>query len=203
MRLGVKVITDREAAIHVSGHPCRDELTAMYQWIRPRVSIPVHGEAMHMRAHAQLARDCQVPYALVPENGQIIRLDGPDGPQVVDHVQAGRWAVDGDRLLPMDGAIVRGRAKLLWNGAVVATVVVDRRGRLMSDPRISAPGLIDPDAPDELADDLVETVRGAVSRCPDKASDDVLAEAARRAIRKLVNQRRGKKPLAEIHVVRL
>ncbi len=203
MRLGVKVITDREAAIHVSGHPCRDELTAMYQWIRPRVSIPVHGEAMHMRAHAQLARDCQVPYALVPENGQIIRLDGPDGPQVVDHVQAGRWAVDGDRLLPMDGAIVRGRAKLLWNGAVVATVVVDRRGRLMSDPRISAPGLIDPDAPDELADDLVETVRGAVSRCPDKASDEVLAEAARRAIRKLVNQRRGKKPLAEIHVVRL
>jgi ribonuclease J len=203
MRLGVKVITDREAAIHVSGHPCRDELTAMYQWIRPRVSIPVHGEAMHMRAHAQLARDCQVPYALVPENGQIIRLDGPDGPQVVDHVQAGRWAVDGDRLLPMDGAIVRGRAKLLWNGAVVATVVVDRRGRLMSDPRISAPGLIDPDAPDELADDLVETVRGAVSRCPDKASDEVLVEAARRAIRKLVNQRRGKKPLAEIHVVRL
>ena len=73
----------------------------------------------------------------------------------------------------------------------------------MSDPRISAPGLIDPDAPDELADDLVETVRGAVSRCPDKASDEVLAEAARRAIRKLVNQRRGKKPLAEIHVVRL
>jgi len=203
MRLGVKVVTDRDAPIHVSGHPCRDELAAMYQWIRPRVAIPVHGEAVHMRAHAQLARDCQVPFALVPENGQLIRLDGPDGPTVVDHVQAGRWAVDGDRLLPMDGAIVRGRAKLLWNGAVVATVVVDRRGRLMSDPRISAPGLIDPDAPDDLADDLVEAVRGAVSRCPDKAGDDVLAEAARRAVRKLVNSRRGKKPLAEIHVVRL
>jgi ribonuclease J len=203
MRAGVKVITDRDAPIHVSGHPCRDELAAMYQWIRPRVAIPVHGEALHMRAHAALARDCQVPYALVPENGQIIRLDGPAGPVVVEHVQAGRWAVDGDRLLPMDGAIVRGRAKLLWNGAVVATVVVDRRGRLMSDPRVSAPGLIDPTEPDDLADDLIETIRGAVSRCPDKASDDTLAEAARRAVRKLVHQRRGKKPVAEIHVVRL
>jgi ribonuclease J len=203
MRLGVKVVTDQDAPIHVSGHPCRDELAAMYQWIRPRVAIPVHGEALHMRAHAALARDCQVPYALVPENGQIIRLDAPGGPVVAEHVQAGRWGVDGDRLLPMDGAIVRGRAKLLWNGAVVATVVVDRRGRLMSEPRISAPGLIDPGEPDDLADDLVETVRGAVARCPDKADDEVLAEAARRAIRKLIHNRRGKKPLAEIHVVRL
>jgi len=169
MRLGVKVITDQDAPIHVSGHPCRDELAAMYQWIRPRIAIPVHGEALHMRAHAALARDCQVPYALVPENGQIIRLDAPGGPVVAEHVQAGRWGVDGDRLLPMDGAIVRGRAKLLWNGAVVATVVVDRRGRLMSEPRISAPGLIDPSEPDDLADDLIETVRGAVARCPDKA----------------------------------
>ncbi|MBL8834195.1 MAG: ribonuclease J [Rhodospirillales bacterium] len=204
MRLGVKVVTDRDAPIHVSGHPCRDELAAMYQWIRPRVAIPVHGEQRHMEAHAALARACQVPHALVPANGDIIRLDGPDGPHVVEQVQAGRWAVDGDRLLPMDGAVVKGRAKLLWNGAVVATVVVDRKGRLLSDPRISAPGLIDPEDPtDELAEDLVETVRGAVSRCPDKAPDEAIAEAARRAVRKLVSQRRGKKPIAEIHVVRI
>jgi ribonuclease J len=107
-------------------------------------------------------------------------------------------------MLPMDGAVVKGRAKLLWNGAVVATVVVDRKGRLLSDPRVSAPGLIDPTDPsDELADDLIEAVRGAVARCPDKAPDDTLAEAARRAVRKLVSQRRGKKPVAEIHVVRI
>ncbi len=204
MRLGVKVITDREAAIHVSGHPCRDELSAMYQWIRPRIAIPVHGEQVHMEAHAELARACQVKHTLVPANGDLIRLDGAEGPRVVERVQAGRWAVDGDRLLPMDGAVVRGRAKLLWNGAVVATVVVDRKGRLMSDPRVSAPGLIDPEDPsDELAEDLVEAVRGAVAKCPDKAPDATLAEAARRAVRKLVSQRRGKKPIAEIHVVRL
>jgi len=204
MRLGVKVITDRDAPIHVSGHPCRDELTAMYQWIRPRVAIPVHGEQRHMEAHAELARACQVPYAMVPANGDIIRLDGPNGPELVEQVQAGRWGVDGDRMLPMDGAVVKGRAKLLWNGAVVATVVVDRKGRLLSDPRVSAPGLIDPaDPADELADDLIEAVRGAVARCPDKAPDEAIAEAARRAVRKLVSQRRGKKPVAEIHVVRI
>lgn len=204
MRAGVRVVTDRDAPIHVSGHPCRDELAAMYQWIRPRVAVPVHGEHLHMTAHAQLARDCQVPFAIVPENGQIIRLDLPEGPAVVDHVQAGRWAVDGGRLLPMDGAVVRGRAKLLWNGAVVATVVVDRKGRLMADPKVSAPGLIDPDDPDdELAEDLIEAVRGAVARVPDKAPDEAVAEAARRAVRKLVNQRLGKKPHADIHVVRV
>jgi ribonuclease J len=204
MRLGVKVITDRDAPIHVSGHPCRDELAAMYHWIRPRVSIPVHGEHLHMTAHAELARACQVPFALVPENGQIIRLDLPDGPVVVEHVQAGRWAVDGGRLLPMDGAVVRGRAKLLWNGAVVATVVIDRKGRLMADPKVSAPGLIDPDDPeDELADDLIEAVRGAVAKQPDKAPDGAIAEAARRAARKLVSQRLGKKPAVDVHVVRI
>jgi ribonuclease J len=204
MRLGVKVITDRDAPIHVSGHPCRDELAAMYHWIRPRVSIPVHGEHLHMTAHAELARACQVPFALVPENGQIIRLDLPDGPVVVEHVQAGRWAVDGGRLLPMDGAVVRGRAKLLWNGAVVATVVIDRKGRLMADPKVSAPGLIDPDDPDdELAEDLVEAVRGAVAKQPDKAPDGAIAEAARRAARKLVSQRLGKKPAVDVHVVRI
>jgi ribonuclease J len=204
MRLGVKVVTDRDAPIHVSGHPCRDELSAMYQWIRPRIAIPVHGEHLHMTAHASLARDCQVPFQIVPENGQIIRLDLPGGPQVVDHVQSGRWAVDGGRLLPVDGAVVRGRAKLLWNGAVVATVVVDRKGRLMADPQVSAPGLIDPDDPgDELADDLIEAVRGAVARVPDKAPEGEIAEAARRAVRKLVNQRLGKKPVAQIHVVRV
>jgi ribonuclease J len=203
-RLGVKVITDAEAPIHVSGHPCRDELAAMYQWIRPRVSIPVHGEQMHMEAHAKLARECQVPFALVPANGDLIRLDLPEGPKVVERVQAGRWAVDGDRMLPMDGTVVRNRAKLLWNGAVVASVVVDRKGRLLSDPRVSAPGLIDPQDPaDELAEDLVEAVRGAVARCPDKAPDDQIGEAVRRALRKLVSQRRGKKPVAEVHVVRL
>jgi ribonuclease J len=82
VRKGIEVVTDREHFTHVSGHPARDELAQMYQWVRPQVAIPVHGEARHLSAHAELARDCQVPQALVAENGDLRAGAGrPAGPR--------------------------------------------------------------------------------------------------------------------------
>src|SRR5262249_37893995 len=103
VRLGIEVVTDEDHFVHVSGHPARDELVRMYQMIRPRVAIPVHGEARHLLGHAELARECQVPQSLVIENGCMIRLDR-NGASVVDDVPVGRVASDGTRLLPIGGA---------------------------------------------------------------------------------------------------
>ncbi len=204
-RLGVEIVTDEmNPDIHVSGHPARDELTRMYQWVRPQIAIPVHGEMRHMQVHADLAKTCQVPFALVPENGTLIRLSS-DGPEIVDRVYVGRLAVDGDRLLPVGGAVLRGRSRLMWNGAVVVTAVVDRKGRLAVTPKISAPGLLDPEAETDLdfAADIVAAVEEGVGRAGRDADDEKLEESIRRAVRAAIRARRDGRPVVDVHLVRV
>src|SRR5262249_36594563 len=71
---GVEVITDRTHLVHVSGHPRREELRDMISWVRPRILIPAHGEALHLAEHAELARQAGVPQVLVCRNGDLLRL---------------------------------------------------------------------------------------------------------------------------------
>ncbi len=144
MARGVEVITDREADIHVSGHPARDELVRVYQWVRPKIAVPVHGEVRHMVEHAALAHACQVPETIVAPNGTLVRL-APGPAEIVGHVPAGRLARDGDTLVPVDGPALRERRKLLWNGAAAATVVIDGKGKAMAPPKVSLRGIEDQD----------------------------------------------------------
>jgi len=201
-RLGVEIVTDRDEAIHVSGHPAREELVQMYQWIRPHIAVPVHGEERHMRAHAALAETCQVPHAIVPRNGQVIRL-GQDGPEVIAEVPAGRLALDGEVLVPVDGSVVKGRTRMLWNGAVLATIVLDRRGRLVDEPQVSAPGLVDGTKEDELLAEIVDEIDDAIAGLGRTTDDDAVRQAVQRAVRRVVQARRSKKPVTEVHLVRL
>src|SRR5438132_8978235 len=127
LRLRVEVVTAEDHFVHVSGHPYRDELVRMYQMIRPQVAIPVHGEARHLLGHAELARQCQVPDALVIENGAMVRLDRAGG-AVVDEILVGRIGSDGKSLLPIRGAVLQQRRRAGNEGSVVATLVLDRRG---------------------------------------------------------------------------
>ena len=204
--LGVTVITaeDKPAGaggpIHVSGHPCQGELARMYQFVRPRIAVPVHGESRHMHAHAELARNCQVPLAVVPANGALVELD-PDNPRIVDHVHSGRLALDGERLVPMDGAVVKARGRMLFNGAAIATVVVDRRGRLIGAPQVTAPGLIDPEADAEMLEEVIDAVATAVERA--KGDDDKLRAAALQALKRALKDATGKRPTVDVHLVRV
>src|ERR1051325_8896274 len=140
LRLGVEVVTTEDHFVHVSGHPARDELVRMYQMIRPRIAIPVHGEARHLAAHAELARTCQVYDALVIENGDMIRLGGGEA-AIVDEVPVGRVAQDGKSLVPLSGTILQQRRRAGRDGSVVASLVVDRRGWLAAPPQITMIGL--------------------------------------------------------------
>jgi ribonuclease J len=205
-KLGVVVVTaeDRPVGkggpIHVSGHPARGELARMYQFVRPRIAVPVHGEARHLKAHAELARSCQVVHALVPENGAVVELD-PDNPRVIDHVQAGRLALDGERLVAMDSPVVRARGRMLFNGAVVATVVVDRKGRVVGEPQLSAPGLIDLELDADLVEDVIDAIASAVGKA--RGDDDRLREAALQALKRAIKAATGKRPTADVHLVRV
>ena len=202
VRLGVEVVTDADHFVHVSGHPARDELVRMYQMIRPQIAIPVHGEARHLAAHAELARTCQVHDALVIENGDMIRLDRV-GAAIVDEVPVGRIAQDGKSLVPLTGDVLRQRRRAGRDGSIVASLVVDRRGWLAAPPQITLIGLAETtDAPvTVLRDALSDAMEGLPA--PMRHDDDAVRDMARRVLRRAVNERFGKRPLIEIQLVRL
>jgi ribonuclease J len=202
MARGVEVITDREADIHVSGHPGRDELVRVYQWIRPKIALPVHGEVRHMVEHAALARSCQVPETVVAPNGTLVRL-APGKAEIIDHVHAGRLARDGDVVVPLDGLALQERRKLLWNGAATATLVIDRDGRPKADPVVSLRGMEDADG--SLAAAVVAGLKESLADLgvAERRDDGRIGEAARLAVRRVVRAHLGKKPLTDVHIVRI
>jgi len=199
---GVKVVTDREADIHVSGHPARDELVRVYQWVRPRIALPVHGEVRHMIEHAELAKACQVPETVVAPNGTLVRL-APGPAEIIDQVFSGRLARDGDTLIPLDGESLRERRKLLWNGAAAATLVVDRRGKPLAPPKVSLRGIDDAEgALQEAIEDALSEMLADLNTA-ERADDRRLEEGARQAVRRVVRAHLGKKPLTDVHIVRI
>jgi len=203
VRMGVRIITAKDSPIHVSGHPARDELARLYQWVRPEIVVPVHGEMRHMQAHAELARSCQVGHTELVQNGRLLRL-GPDGCEPVSDVFAGRLALDGARLVPVGGEILRGRQRLAANGLAMATVVLNGGGELVGAPVVSLTGLVEPDE-DDIVDDALAAVRDAVAGLTgvQRKDDGTVHETARRALRRSINGAIGKKPMTEIHVVRI
>ena len=204
VRLGVEIVTEEDHFVHVSGHPARDELVRMYQMVRPRVAIPVHGEARHLIAHAHLAEECQVQQPLVIQNGDMVRLT-PSGAAIVDEVPVGRLASDGKGLLPIGGAALKDRRRIILNGSAVATLVVDRQGRLAAPPAISLLGLVEETAASAAVPFLCAAAQCALGDLPAVArrDDNVVRDAVRRAVRRQINERFGKRPLIEIHLVRI
>jgi ribonuclease J len=199
---GVEVITDRDADIHVSGHPARDELVRMYQWVRPRIALPVHGELRHMVEHAALARACQVPETIVAPNGTLVRL-APGPAEIIDHVPAGRLARDGDGVVPTDSAGLRERRKLLWNGAANAILVIDGKAKPLAPPKVSLRGIDDEDG--VLQATIVAALKDVLAdlSAGERNDDRRIEEAARQAVRRVVRARLGKKPLTDVHLVRI
>lgn len=201
---GIQVITDHDHDIHVSGHPGRGELVQMYQWVRPRVAIPVHGEARHLAAHAEIAKECQVPQQIVGHNGAVIRL-APGEPGIVGEVPSGRLVYDGRRILSRDSPVLKGRQKLMFNGAVAVTLVLDERGALDGGPEISTVGLYEPQEEREAIPELEIAIEDAVHRLGkrERKDDGAVGEAAAQAVRRTVNRLLGKKPMTMVHVIRL
>ena len=203
---GVEVITESDHFVHVSGHPARDELVDMYQWIRPEIAVPVHGERRHLHEHRRLARRCQTPQSIVAINGEIVRL-APGPAAIVETVHSGRLAVEGENLLPVDGPVIRERRRLMENGAAVATVVVDAKGELLEDAVVTLAGLggEDDSREDALYDNMIDAVDEAVEglSASGRRDDDILEQAVRAAIRRVIRNETGKRPATDVHVVRV
>ena len=202
-RKGIDIITARDAPIHVSGHPARDEMRKMYGMIRPHTAIPVHGEHLHMRAHAALAEECQVPQALLVENGAAVRL-APGDPVVAGEVWAGRMSWEGDRPVPFWDPMLRDRKKIFYNGSVVVSLVLEEDGRLAADAEVSVLGIPDPLAdhgPGAMAEEIEKTVERLTAKAA--RDDGAVEEAVRRSVRRLFAMDQDRKPLTRVHIARI
>ena len=200
----VELITDEDADIHVSGHPSRDELIEMYSFIKPKISIPVHGTREHIEAHAKLANDCQVPDVIKPKNGDIIKLNSLP-PTVLDKRKFITNVFDGGEVVPVDNERFVSRRHALWNGHVHISIVIDMDGYLLSPPQITQTGVSDRNNMEDFLLECSLKIENFFSNdnFNNKDSDEQICDLIKRNIRKDFKTLFQKRPSMNVHLVRV
>ncbi len=198
--MGVEVITDQDAPVHVSGHPRRGELEQLYDWVRPSIAIPMHGEGRHLEAHAKLAERVGVKQVVRACNGTMVRLM-PGPAKIIDEVPVGRLYRDGAIITRAEDGQVRERRKLSFAGSVAVSLVLSDKGVLLAEPEVAVTGL--PAADNEgtpFAEIARDAVIGTIESLPKPKRKDqaLVTEAVRRSVRAAVNQAWGKKPMCSV-----
>ncbi|MES3081673.1 ribonuclease J [Sphingomonas faeni] len=195
---GIRMITERQAHVHVSGHPGQPELAQMYDWLRPEVLVPTHGEMRHMMEHARFGLEQGIPRAIVQSNGDIIRL-APKGPAKIGNATVGRLVLDGDVILPADGATLSERRKLAINGQISVGVALGKDGRMVGQPQVRVQGVpVEEDRAAFIADAVqaaADTVRGG------KRESEKMREQIRLAVRKVAKRWTGKQPIVDVLLI--
>ena len=205
---GINVVTplDTNNTIHVSGHPCRDELADMYKWVRPKLVIPVHGERMQLDAQARFAQECGVGQTIVPSNGSVIKL-APGTPETVDRVETGTLAVDAKRVISAWHSSIGERRKLQYSGAVHVSLVLGKRNEIMGEPKLDTVGLFDLENKGEqkIEDKLYHKIYHIMEELtPEEIRDDQFVEEELRiGLRRFVHDALGIKPKVTAHILRI
>jgi ribonuclease J len=196
--LGVQIVTEKQAHVHVSGHPGRPELIQMYKWVRPTIVVPVHGEPRHLAEQARVALDHGVDRAIVQKNGDVIRL-APDGPEKIGEVRVGQLVLDGDVILPAGGSTVNERRRMGYGGLITVALPVGEDGELAGSPLIRPFGV----PVEEDRDDFIADATDAATRAFAKGDEEKMRESVRLAVRRCATLWTGKKPLVEVMVLQV
>jgi len=204
VRQGIEVVTEGDHFVHVSGHPCRDELEQMYRWIKPKISVPVHGEARHLHAHQRLAEQMGVPHAMLIENGDVLRL-APGEPKIVDEVAVGRMVAETDGLVGVGDDMFRTRRRLMAHGTILVGLVLDDQGSVLATPQLTPLGAFELERFGELRARTCEALTDAVEDLSDAAvkDDERVREAVRGAVRQALDLPRQRRPIVEVQITRL
>lgn len=199
---GVEIVTNKDALVHVSGHAGRKDMAKLYEFLKPEIAIPVHGEAAHLYEHAELAKEVGVKDIKIIKNGDVLRL-GPEPSEVIGEVKTGVLARDGNQIIPINAGVLKQRRRMIDDGTVVATVVMNKKGEINGNVQFSAVGLIESDSPALIRMD--EAVKAAILLLtPTRRGDDkTVSDTVKAAVRKVVMETHGRRPLVETHLVRI
>ena len=202
---GIEVISEENEFVHVSGHPNQEDLKDMYNWVKPKAIIPVHGEHRHMMEHINFAKEMQVPYPVQIENGDIVQIYPGNEPHVVDKAPVGRMYVDGNISISEDSQSIKERKNLANNGYLEVTIIINNKGKVIKKPIFSFKGLPIESQNDDFIFDLEDEVK-KISRTfslNNTKQENILIEELKKNCRKLVKEKTGKKPYTNINLVRI
>ncbi len=204
VREGVEVISEENEFIHVSGHPNRDDLKDMYNWVRPKSIIPVHGEHRHMIEHVKFAKEMQIPYTVKVENGDIVKLSNINKPEVFDKAPSGRLFVDGNMAVEEDSRSIKERKNISANGILDVTILVTPKGNIHNKPILNYSGLpinSDEEYQYELENIIEKTARTFMLN--NQNQKDNIIDAIKISCRKITKEITGKKPVTNIKLIRI
>ena len=200
---GIEVVTVKDALVHVSGHCGRKDMEKLYGFLKPEIAVPVHGEAAHLFEHADLAKACGVERTVILKDGDVLRLDA-DEPEVIGEVKTGVLARDRKQIIPLNAGILKQRRRMIDDGTVVATVVLDKKGGVVGTVQFSAVGFIEADNPVMAQmDKAVKQALSGLSVADLKENDQAVFDTVKSAVRHVVVETHGRRPLVDVHLVRI
>ena len=202
MATGCKIITDKDSLVHVSGHPAQEEVKKLHQMLKPKIVVPVHGDALQLIEQKRLSLEWGAKAAFTLEEGDILQLD-KDNPEILGEVPVGCLAVDGKKIVPISASVIKKRRQMIDAGSVVATVVINQNCELLGQVQISSFGLLTQDS--EEYQQLIDAIKQTLMNISEdkKTSDEFVKEEIRVAVRRFITEVFGKKPLLEIHLIRI
>ena len=202
---GIEVISEENEFVHVSGHPNQEDLKDMYNWVKPKAIIPVHGEHRHMMEHINFAKEMQVPYPVQIENGDIVQIYPGEKPHVVDKAPVGRMYIDGNISISEDSQSLKERKNLANNGYLEVTIIINNKGKVIKKPIFSFKGLPIESQNDDFIFDLEDEVKktSRTFSLNNTKQENILIEELKKNCRKLVKEKTGKKPYTNINLVRI
>ena len=202
---GIEVISEENEFVHVSGHPNQEDLKDMYNWVKPKAIIPVHGEHRHMMEHINFAKEMQVPYPVQIENGDIVQIYPGNEPHVVDKAPVGRMYIDGNISISEDSQSLKERKNLANNGYLEVTIIINNKGKVIKKPIFSFKGLPIESQNDDFIFDLEDEVKktSRTFSLNNTKQENILIEELKKNCRKLVKEKTGKKPYTNINLVRV
>ena len=204
VREGIEVISEENEFVHVSGHPNREDLKDMYNWVRPKAVIPVHGEHRHMIEHINFAKEMQVPYPIQVENGDIVKIYPGKKPEVYDKAPSGRLYVDGNIPVEEDSKSIKERKNLSSNGYMEVTILVTPKGNIHKGPILSYRGLplVNDDEFIQGLEEEIENISNTFSLKNDKQKTNLI-DALKIGCRKYTKEKTGKKPFTNINIIKI
>lgn len=197
-RRNILTVTEKQAHVHVSGHPGRPELAALYDWIRPEILVPVHGERRHMAEQARFGLAEGIPKTIVQSNGDVVRL-APNGPEKIGEERTGRLILDGDVIITADGDTINQRRRLSWYGMISVAIALDGNDSLLGDPVFRMHGVPIEDEREDFLDEASDAVVKTVKEW--RGDMDKLRESVRLAVRRIATSWTGKKPIVDVMIV--
>jgi len=202
---GIEVISEENEFVHVSGHPNQEDLKDMYNWVKPKSIIPVHGEHRHMMEHINFAKEMQIPYPVQIENGDIVQIYPGEGPHVIDKAPVGRMYVDGNISISEDSQSLKERKNLANNGYLEVTIIINDKGKVIKKPIFSFKGLPIENQNDDFIFDLEDEIKktSRTFSLNNTKQENILKEELKKNCRKLIKEKTGKKPYTNINLVRV